>query len=107
METFLKEPDLFNTYVAFDPSLWWNKEGMISGAASDLKAGLGQRRTLYMATSSEGDAGGYMTRFAAIVAAEGGTLVNSKYVSYASELHSTIYHPAAIVAFRELFKPLK
>ena len=24
VETFLHEPDLFDTYIAFDPSLWWN-----------------------------------------------------------------------------------
>ena len=107
VETFLKEPDLFNTYIAFDPSLWWNKEGLVNSAAADLKSGLGQRRTLYMATSSEGNAGGYMTRFAAIVASDAGPLVTSKHVTYANELHSTIYHPAALVAFRELFKPAK
>ena len=107
VETFLKEPDLFNTYIAFDPSLWWNKEGVINGAAAALKSGLDKRRTLYTANSSEGNAGGYMTRFAGIVAAEAGPLVTSKHVTYANELHSTIYHPAALVAFRELFRPAK
>ena len=107
VETFLKEPDLFNTYIAFDPSLWWNKDGMVKGAAADLKSGLDKRRTLYMATSSEGNAGGYMTRFAAIVASDAGPLVTSKHVTWGTELHSTIYHPAALVAFRELFKPAK
>jgi len=28
VETCLKEPDLFNTYIAFDPSLWWNDGGL-------------------------------------------------------------------------------
>jgi len=106
-ETFLKEPDLFNTYIAFDPSLWWNNEGMIKGASADLKAGVNQKRRLYLATSSEGNAGGYMTRFAAIVASDAGPLVTSKYVEASGELHSTIYHPAALTAFRELFKPVK
>ncbi|HUR21850.1 MAG TPA: alpha/beta hydrolase-fold protein, partial [Vicinamibacterales bacterium] len=107
VETFLKEPDLFNTYIAFDPSLWWNKEGIITAASADLKSGLAQRRTLYMGTSSDGNAGGYMTKFAAIVAADAGPLVTSKHVNYAAELHSTVYHPAALAAFRELFKPSK
>lgn len=107
VETFLKEPDLFNTYIAFDPSLWWNKEGVVNSAAAQLKSGMDQRRTLYVAASSEGNAGGYMTRFAAIVASDGGPLVTSKHVTYANELHSTIYHPAALAAFRELFKPSK
>jgi predicted alpha/beta superfamily hydrolase len=107
VETFLKEPDLFDTYIAFDPSLWWNKEGLVSGAAADLKSRLDRRRTLYLATSREGNAGGYMTRFAGIVAADAGPLVTSKHVTLEAELHSTIYHPAALAAFRELFKPSK
>lgn len=107
VETFLKEPDLFDTYIAFDPSLWWNKEGLVNGAAADLKSGRERRRTLYVATSSEGDVGGATTRFAGIVTSDGGPLVTSRYVTSSTELHSTIYHPAALAAFRVLFKPSK
>ncbi len=33
VETFLLEPDLFDTYVAFDPSLWWNDAYLVKRAA--------------------------------------------------------------------------
>jgi predicted alpha/beta superfamily hydrolase len=33
-ETLLMEPDLFDTYVAFDPSLWWNNEHLLKIAPS-------------------------------------------------------------------------
>src|SRR3954471_7662343 len=38
VETFLLEPDLFDTYIAFDPSLWWNDHKMLDGAAERLRA---------------------------------------------------------------------
>ena len=107
VETFLNEPDLFNTYIAFDPSLWWNREGVVNGASALLKKGLAQSRTIYIATSSNGDVGGATARFAGIVKSEGGPLVTLTYVTVPTELHATIYHPAALTAFRELFKPSK
>ena len=32
VETFLREPDLFDTYIAFDPSLWWNGATLVDQA---------------------------------------------------------------------------
>lgn len=29
---FLLEPELFDTYIAFDPSLWWNTQKLVNGA---------------------------------------------------------------------------
>lgn len=107
VETSLKEPDLFNIYIAFDPSLWWNKEGIVNGAAADLKASADKPRTIYIATSSEGDVGGATTRLAGILPANGGPRLASHYQSYPGELHSTIFHPAAQAAFRIVFKPTR
>ena len=42
VETSLLEPDLFDTYIAFDPSLWWNGEHFVKTAADRLRA-VGQR----------------------------------------------------------------
>lgn len=107
VETFLKEPDLFNTYIAFDPSLWWNDGGLVKTAAADLKASRDRRRSIYLATSSQGDVDGTVSRLAAILTTDGGPELTSTQVTYPAELHSTIFHPAAIVAFRALFPPPK
>ena len=53
VETFLKEPDLFDTYIAFDPSLWWNNQQLVSGAAEDLRKQPGLSKTLYLANSDD------------------------------------------------------
>jgi uncharacterized protein len=107
VETFLKAPDLFDTYIAFDPSLWWNKGAMVNGATEPLRASRDRRRAIYLAVSSQGDVNGTVSKFADALQWDAGPLVTSKFVKYPAELHSTIYHPAAQAAFREVFAPAK
>jgi predicted alpha/beta superfamily hydrolase len=38
VETFLVEPDLFDTYIAFDPSLCWNDQKLVKDAGERLRA---------------------------------------------------------------------
>ncbi len=37
-ETFFLKPSLFDFYIAFDPSLWWNNESLIKRANNYLKS---------------------------------------------------------------------
>ena len=53
VETFFLEPDLFDTYIAFDPSLWWNDHKLVDGAAAWLHARPRLAKALYLASSSE------------------------------------------------------
>src|SRR4029078_3114562 len=38
VETLLTEPDLFDTYIAFDPSLWWNDGALVKDAPQRRRA---------------------------------------------------------------------
>jgi hypothetical protein len=38
VETFLREPTLFDHYVALDPSLWWNRGALVDSARALLAA---------------------------------------------------------------------
>lgn len=107
VETFLKEPDLFNTCIAFDPSLWWNKEALVKGAAEALKGSRDRRRAIYLSSSDQPELAAVTARFAAVLNAEGGPQLSWTYVPMPVEQHSTIYHPAALAAFRAVFKPAK
>ena len=104
VETFLLEPDLFDTYIAFDPSLWWNNQALVNGAAERLRARPKLEKTLYIASSSE-DIAEVTQRFAEILVKNAPSGVHWHYEKMPDEKHSTIYHPAAIKAFRTLFKP--
>lgn len=105
VETFLREPDLFSTYIAFDPSLWWNNQALVKGAAERLRAQSGQPKTLYFASSDEKGIAEITERFAEILGQQAPAGLRWHYEPMPGEKHSTIYHPAALKAFRAVFKP--
>lgn len=104
VETFLLEPELFDTYIAFDPSLWWNNQKLVNDAAERLRARLKLEKTLYFASSGDGFTE-ITQRLANILTKNAPPTIHWHYDMMPGEKHSTIYHPAALKAFREVFKP--
>lgn len=105
VETFLLEPDLFDTYIAFDPSLWWNDHKLVDEAAKRIQSIGKQSKTLYFAASSDGISE-VTQEFADSLKQYAPANVHWQYEKMPDEKHSTIYHPAALKAFRTLFKPV-
>jgi predicted alpha/beta superfamily hydrolase len=105
VETFLLEPDLFDTYIAFDPSLWWNDQKLVDDAAGRLRAQTKLRKTLYVAQSRDEYIPSIAQKFADIVSKNAPAGVNWHFEKMPDETHATIYHPAALKAFRAVFKP--
>ncbi len=105
VETFLLEPDLFDTYIAFDPSLYWNNQRLVNDAAKRLRARPDLKKTLYVAQSSEEAVEGVAQRFADVLGKNVPAGVQWHFEKMPDEKHSTIYHPAGLKAFRALFKP--
>jgi uncharacterized protein len=103
VETFLTEPAMFDHYLAFDPTLRWNGGALVRGAGERLRTLPVSGRTLYLASS--GDAG-LEPAMAALTADLGRAPgVRWTYTPMPEETHATIYHPAAMRAFREVFRP--
>lgn len=105
VETFFLEPDLFDSYLAFDPSLWWNNEALLKSAEARLKAGPGLGKTLYFASSDEPGLVTTAQKLAEILAGSAPRGLRWHYEAMPEETHLTIYHPAALRGFRALFKP--
>ncbi len=106
VETFILEPDLFDTYIAFDPSLWWNNQKLVGGAGERLRARPKLEKTLYLASSDERGISEVTQRFAEVLGKNAPSGIRWHYEKMPDEKHSTIYHPAAIKAFRTVFKPV-
>lgn len=104
VETFLLEPELFDTYIAFDPSLWWNNQKLVSDAAARLRARSKMEKTVYLASSSD-DVMEMTQRFVDVLRQNAPSGLRWYYEKMADEKHSTIYHPGALKAFRVVFKP--
>jgi predicted alpha/beta superfamily hydrolase len=103
VETFLLEPDLFDTYIAFDPSLWWNNQKLLGDAGGRLRARPKSEKTLYLASSSDDMEA--TQRLADVLVKDAPAGLRWHYEKMPDEKHSTIYHPAALKAFRAVFKP--
>ena len=104
VETFLLEPDLFDTYMAFDPSLWWNNEALVKSAAERLRSRPDLRKTLYFASSDEKGIIKDTELLAEILSKNAPPGLHWHYERMPGETHGTIYHPAALKAFRAVLK---
>jgi predicted alpha/beta superfamily hydrolase len=104
VETLLLEPDLFDTYLAFDPSLWWNNGLLTQQAATLLPAYHGPTKTVYLATSSQGDTAA-TRQLASLLRTPRPPHHAGYYEPLPAEMHATIYHPAALRGLRLVLRP--
>lgn len=104
VETLLREPDLFDSYIALDPSLWWNRGQLADDAVALLTAHATQGKQLFVASSSQPDIARASAGFSAQVSGKVPG-VSVHYLPMPAETHQTLYHPAALQALRVLFPP--
>ncbi|MBI3714012.1 MAG: alpha/beta hydrolase [Burkholderiales bacterium] len=105
IETLVEAPDLFQSYVAIDPSLWWNDMRLTQRFAEQLKAQPRLEKHVYIASSSAPGMERAIKPFADILTLQKPEGLKWFYEHYSIENHATIYHPAALKAFRLLFAP--
>jgi len=101
IETLVVEPSLFDTYIAFDPSLWWNDSALVSKAGGLVERLTGKK--LYVAVSRDGDRADAVNRFVTGLAGLTPARLALTHAVLDDETHATVYHPAALRAFRVLF----
>lgn len=105
VETFLLEPELFDTYFAFDASLWWNRESLLAQAPELLKAKDRKGKALYLVSSSQPDLAKASQKLAGILSEAKTPGLRHEWVAMPSETHSTVFHPAALRGFRAWLAP--
>lgn len=104
VETFLYEPDLFDTYIAFDASLWWNRKALLAEAPRALARGERAGKTVFLAASRD-DIDDGNARFEALLSKAAPRGVMHSFLAMPQERHATLYHPAALAAFRQVLGP--
>lgn len=105
LEIFLQAPEMFDTFIAIDPTLWWNDRHILKTAADTLRSRQHLDKTLFIATSGEK---GQPELAQQLEGALSGVKVEGlrwQMVPMLDESHMTIGHPAAMRAFRTVFKP--
>lgn len=112
VETLLEQPSLFDTYIAVDPSLWWNQDALVKWAPRRLAVMPPGVRTLYLACSRDGcpdgkDAESAIPRFAAVLRERAPNQLHWSLHRFPRETHATVFHPAAMDAFRDVLAPVR
>lgn len=90
-ETFLLQPEMFDFYIAFDPSLWWNNTHLVKTANEHLNHFPKKQKTFWFAGSSAKDIFKSTNKLAEILAAKNIQNLNWNYSPEKKEDHSTIF----------------
>ena len=90
-ETFLTAPDLFDFYIAFDPSLWWNDTQLLKDAPVYLQSFSNAPKTFWFAGSSATDIFKNTTKLSEILSSTNVINLKWKYSPEKKEKHNTIF----------------
>lgn len=91
METFLKQPEMFDYYIAIDPSLWWNDHKMLLNSKNDLAKFPSTPKKLWFAGSGASDILPYTDDLKNILTQEKLPNLQWNYSPEPKEEHATIY----------------
>ena len=91
METFFLAPEMFDNYIAFDPSLWWNNHYLVRTAKDHLAKLPRTEKRIWFASSDATDVSPYTKDLAEIFRIENIPNLKWKYSDEPNEKHSTIF----------------
>lgn len=92
VETLILQPYLFDNYIAFDPSLWWNNQGLVQEAQQHLSQNLRDKtHKLWYAGSSASDMKKPLNDLKEILSQEKYSMLIWRFVDASEEQHHTIF----------------
>lgn len=104
VETFFLQPELFDTYIALSPSLWWNQEELVRKARERLSVRPDLQKTLYFSSAGD-DVPQEAARLAEAFQAKAPAGLRWQYKPRPDLQHATIYRGSSPEILRELFPP--
>ncbi|MDQ3393432.1 MAG: alpha/beta hydrolase-fold protein, partial [Bacteroidota bacterium] len=101
MYALLMEPELFQSYIAIDPSFWWDNQYLQKLTAEKVKAGSNFNKTLFIAGREGGDYKGMgIASMDSVLKATAPKNLNWKSVAYANESHNSIRYKSIYDALK-------
>jgi len=91
METFFLTPEMFDNYIAFDPSLWWNNHYLVRTAKEHLAKLPATEKRIWFAGSNATDVSPYTKELANIFKTETQPNLKWYYSDEPKEKHTTIF----------------
>ena len=90
-ETLLLHPEMFDFYIAFDPSLWWNDKHLVKTANEHLNYFSSKPKTFWFAGSNAKDIYKSTNKLSEILKLKNISNLNWNYSLEKKEDHSTIF----------------
>jgi predicted alpha/beta superfamily hydrolase len=90
-ETFLTKPDMFDFYIAFDPSLWWNDKHLVKIANEQLNHFPTTKKTFWFGGSGEKSIYKSTNKLSEILKKKNISNLNWNYSLEKKEEHGTIF----------------
>lgn len=106
-ETLLLQPNLFDYYIAFDPSLWWNDHQLVKNAANHLTNNSFDSKRYWFASSNASDIFKHTNSLATAISSQNAVRLVWKYESRPTETHATIFKATKVEALLWMFGPNK
>ncbi len=91
IETFFLKPEMFDYYIAFDPSLWWNNHYLVTTASEYLNNLPPTEKRLWFAGSSANDISLYTNKLSKTLSDNNPKNLKWIYSDEPKEKHSTIF----------------
>lgn len=90
-ETLFLKPEMFDFYIAFDPSLWWNNHYLVRTARENLKNLPAKKTKFWFAGSGATDISPHTQELAKILKSENAPNLQWEYSDEPKEKHTTIF----------------
>lgn len=98
MEIFFSDPNMFDNYIALDPSLWWNNHKLINTANETLVKHNYSNKKLWFAGSNAKDIYRYTNKLEKILNELNLKDLKWKYSNEPNETHQTIFRATKVKA---------
>jgi len=103
VETLLQDPDLFDTYIAIDPSVWWNRRALVKSASERLGHWTAKGKRFFVATADYAETQEAVATIMAAIREIAPASLAATHEPFPAEHHSTIFPVAEVRAYRALF----
>lgn len=103
VETLLNEPSMFDTYIAFDPSLWWNNGELLKQAKTQLASFPSEKKQFWFAGSNTRGIYAQVKKLASTIKTAAVPQLKWVYVNAKKEKHDTIFKATKVEALTWAF----
>ncbi|MFT7352099.1 MAG: putative alpha/beta superfamily hydrolase [Flavobacterium sp.] len=100
VETFFEHPEMFDYYIAFDPSIWWNDHYQVKMAKEHLSNFPKTEKVFWFAGSGAEDISINTKALSAILKTENLSNLKWMYLDHPKENHSTIFRASKLEALK-------